>query len=137
MTIILDLPASVEHRLREQAARKGVSIDRLILQELEQQIGEPAPTESMTESELLKKINLDLGIAPKVWERYDFLTGQLHEEQLGETEHQELIALLDMIEAANVERLGYLIQLAKLRGQPLERVMSDLGIRPRGYDEDE
>ena len=114
-----------------------MSIDSLILQELEQQIGEQAPTESLTESELLKKINLDLGIAPKVWERYDLLTAQLHEEQLDETEHQELIALLDLIEAANVERIKLLIQLAKLRKTTLEQVMDDLGIQPRSSDLDD
>jgi len=136
MTITLDLPKTMEERLRQQAARKGLSIDRLILQELEQQIGEQAPPESLTELDLLKKINLDLGIAPKVWERYDYLTERLQEEILTEVEHHELLALIDMVETANVERLGYLIQLAKLRGISITQLMTDLGIRPRG-DENE
>ncbi|MCW5924531.1 MAG: hypothetical protein KIS77_19595 [Saprospiraceae bacterium] len=123
----------MEHRLREEAARKGVSIDHLILQGLEHQIGESAPPESLSELELLKKINLDLGIAPKVWERYDYLNERLHEELLTEPEHQELIALIDVVETANVERLKYLIQLAKLRNVPVQQIMSELGIRPRDH----
>lgn len=134
MTITLDLPTTMENRLREEAARKGVSIDHLILQGLEHHIGESAPPESLSELELLKKINLDLGIAPKVWERYDHLNKRLHEELLTKEEHQELLALIDVVEAANVERLKYLIQLAKLRALPLQQLMSELGIRPRGYE---
>ncbi len=135
MTITLELPETMEHQLREEAARKGVSIDRLILQGLEHHIGESAPPESLSESDLLKRINLDLGIAPKVWDRYDYLVERLHDEQLTETEHQELITLTDVIESANVERLKCLIQLSKLRGVSLEQIMADLGIHPRG-DED-
>lgn len=136
MTITLNLPKTMEDRLRQQAARKGLSIDRLILLELEQQIGEQAPPESLTELDLLKKINLDLGIAPKVWERYDYLTERLQEETLTEVEHQELLGLIDLVEAANVERLGYLIQLAKMRGVPIAQLMTDLGIRPRGHEDE-
>lgn len=134
--ITLDLPTTVEHWLREEAARKGVSIDHLILQGLEHHIGESAPPESLSEVELLKKINLDLGIAPKVWERYDYLNERLHEELLTESEHQELIALIDVVEAANVERLKYLTQLAKLRNVPIRQIMSELGIRPRDHEDE-
>jgi hypothetical protein len=52
VTATLDLPKTIEEKLRQQAARRGMGIDRLILQELEQQIGEPAPeTVQKSESE--------------------------------------------------------------------------------------
>jgi len=60
------------------------------------------------------------------------LIGLLKTEQLTETEHQELLALIDVVENANAERLKYLADLAKLRGVSLRQVMSALNIHPRG-----
>jgi hypothetical protein len=132
MTITLDLPEALEHQLREEAARSGMSLDRHIFQRLTDADKPP------TEAELLQKIKQDLGLSPETWSRYDQLVRQRRAEKLTAYEYDELIALTDTVEAANVERIKYLIELAKLRGASLEQVMSDLGIRPRGFDfEDE
>ncbi len=136
MTITLELPHELELHLREEAARKGVSIDRLILQGIEHQVGGLPIPESLSETELLERIKLDLGIVPDVWIRYNYLNKRLQHEELTKIEHQELIALIDVFESANVERLKCLIQVAKLRGMSLEKTMADLGIYPLG-DEDE
>jgi len=136
MTITLDLPKSLERRLREEAAQRGMTLDRHIFQRL----AEPdVPTRPavLTEAELLHKIRPDLGLASEIWNRYDQLVRQRRTEQLTDYEYEELIALNDIIEHANVERIKLLIQLAKLRQTSLEQVMNDLGIRPRSSDLDD
>lgn len=134
MTITLELPEALEKQLRKEAARKGISLDRYIILNLEDK-DMPGEAAGYSEPELLKKINLDLGIPAKTWDRYYFLVNRLQAEQLSKREHRELLALTDVVEAANVERLKYLIALAQLRGVSLEQVMSDLGIHPRTSDD--
>ena len=129
MTITLELPEALEKQLRKEAARKGVSLDRYIIQNLEDK-DMPGEAAGYSEPELLEKINLDLGIPAESWDRYYFLVGRLQAEQLSKKEHQELLSLTEMIESANVERIKYLIALANLRNLTLEQVMSDLGIHP-------
>ena len=137
MTITLDLPDTLERQLRTEAARNGVSLGRQIVRQLavlKPPVGTSAP---LSEAELLKKINLDLGIAPAVWERYDGLRRRLRRGILTETEHNELLTLIEVVENANVERLHCLIALSQLRGVSLEKTMADLGIFPRQMDDDD
>jgi len=130
MTITLELPEALGHQLREEAARNGMSLDKHIVQNLSaNRLPNDGP---LTEMALLQKINLYLGIAPQVWRRYDYLNERLRDEQLSETEHQELLTLIDVVENANAERLKYLVDLSGLRGVSLRQVMFDLGIHPRG-----
>ncbi len=132
MAITLELPPELEHQLREEAAQNGLSLDRHISQRLVE------THQPLTEAALLQRIRPDLGLTPEIWGRYDQLVGQRRAENLTAYEYDELIALDNMIEQANVERIKYLIELAKIRAVSLEKVMSDLGIRPRGFDfEDE
>jgi len=137
MTITLELPDALEHRLLTKAAQLGLSLDRYIIQDLDNR-NQPSISvgRQLSENALLKKIKPDLGIAIKEWNRYDYLIDQLRKEQISENEHIELIALIDKVEIANAERLGYLFQLSKLRRVSVQQLMSDLGIRQRDvYDE--
>lgn len=136
MTITLDLPDTLERQLRAEAARNGLSLGRQIVRQLEVR-QPPVATAPLSESALLKKINLDLGIAPAVWERYDWLRRQLRRGMMTETEHQELLSLIELVENANVERLNCLVALSRLRAVSLEKTMSDLGISPRQTNDDD
>ena len=49
-------------------------------------------------------------------------------------EHQELLQLIDQIENANVERIKYLAELARIRGTTLTALMEDLEIHPPAYE---
>lgn len=91
----------------------------------------PAQTAVLAEAELLQRIRPGLGLAPQIWGRYEQLVRQRRAEQLTDYEYEELIALNDIVEHANVERIKLMIQLAKLRKTTLEQVMDNLGIRPR------
>jgi hypothetical protein len=67
------------------------------------------------------------------WERYDQLVGKRQAETLTPEEIDELIALSDQIEAANVRRIKYLAGLSQLRNTTLSALIAELGIRPRPH----
>ena len=64
------------------------------------------------------------------------LREKMNDGQITATEHQELLAIIEDLEGRNVTRLEALVELARLRQQPLRAVMDDLGIEPP-TDEDE
>lgn len=115
------------------------TVTRLTTSELEQFIPRvlyerakrQAPSLSHTETQLLKNINRGLSI--KAQSRYNQLTQKQQERTLTPTEQEELFRLIDQIEVADAKRVGYLAQLAELRGISLDAVMLQLGIRPRPY----
>ncbi|MCB0189058.1 MAG: hypothetical protein KDE31_32535, partial [Caldilineaceae bacterium] len=80
------------------------------------------------EAALLQQINL--GIDPAAWQRYDVLKAKRRAATLTDAEHSELIAIGDQIELANARRIAALIQLAQLRHTSLEELMNQLGIQP-------
>ncbi len=136
MTITLELPDALQHRLLTKAAKLGLSLDRYIIQDLDDRNQPSASADrQLPENELLKKIKPDLGLSIEEWNRYDYLFDQLRKEQISENEHIELMEFIDKIEMANAERLGYLFQLSKLRKVSVQHLMSELDIRQReGHD---
>ena len=78
------------------------------------------------ESDLLKEINLR--VSADTWSEYHALIGKRQSEILTEAEQQQLIAISDRLEVANVRRMKALIELADLRGQSLSTVIQELGI---------
>jgi hypothetical protein len=71
---------------------------------------------------------IDLGISAQTWERYRELKNRRDAEALTEAEHDELIAISDQVEEANVRRMRNLVELARLRGISLDELMQQLGI---------
>lgn len=131
MALTINLPQTIEQQLRQEAASKGMSLDRYFLHLLKQAASVSQSKETpkqLSETELLKKINLD--ISETEWANYRHLIGLRRAERLTELEHEALIALGDKIEHANVQRMTYLIELAQLRGVSLDKIMADLGIKP-------
>jgi hypothetical protein len=131
MGLTINLPQSIEQQFRQEAASKGVSLDNYLLRLLKQAATLTQPqgvARPLSETDLLKKINLD--ISEVEWANYRYLIGQRRAECLTEQEHKTLIALGDKIEMANTKRLKYLIDLAQLRGVSLEKLTNDLAIKP-------
>ncbi len=83
------------------------------------------------EADLLQKINQ--GLPAEQWQQYERLNDKLHEETITPDEHSEFLRLVDLIELADAERIGHLIELAKLRGISLDSLMDQLGLRRRTY----
>ena len=89
-------------------------------------------TLSRREAELLKQINL--GIAPTTWQRYDVLKAKRQAATLTDPEHTELIAIGNQIEEANARRIAALTELATMYGTSLKKVMDRFGIQAPGIE---
>jgi len=129
MTLTINLNPDLESRLRGEAARSGVEPDAYVVQALEQRLGNGPPDQTRlpsAESELLLKINTSpTGLD---WDRYHALLARNRSETITAAEHKELIAMIHTVEKANAERIGHLIELARLRGVSLDSVMESLNI---------
>ncbi len=131
MSLTINLPTTVEQKFRQEAATNGLSLDTYLLRLLQQAANisrKQTNPKQLSESELLKKINLDISEAE--WTSYRHLLGLMRVETLTENEHKTLIALGDKIEIANANRVKYLFELAELRGISVEKLMENLGIAP-------
>lgn len=133
MTITIDLAPEVEQRLREESARSGLAADVFARLAVEERL-RPARMLVLPhrESELLQLINQ--GLPPAMWQEYHELVAQRRAEALTPETHGRLIELSDEIEKANARRVGYLFELAQMRGVSLEEVMKQLGIDTPDYD---
>src|SRR5256885_2256807 len=65
-----------------------------------------------------------------VMTRRSALIAKRQAETLTPDEQQELITLSDQIEAANVQRVEALAELARLRNTTLSALILDLGLKP-------
>jgi hypothetical protein len=86
---------------------------------------------SQDETELLRKINHTAPI--EIQKRYDILIKKRKNESLNDPEYQELLELTSYFENQNIRRLGYLIELAKIRNVSLDELIGQLEIKPRLY----
>jgi hypothetical protein len=129
MSITVQVNPTVERRLREDAEKKGVSLDQYVASFLENHFSMKRGTNlavSKQEGELLQQINLD--ISPETWTEYYRLKEKRQQGKISETELEQLQALTEQIEIANAERLGVLIELSKIRGVALRSLMEELGL---------
>jgi hypothetical protein len=131
MTLNIDLPQVIEQQLIQEAFQKGIPLDHYLATVLKQVVYKSRRQKAkrnLSESALLKHINLS--VTSGEWVEYRRLIALRHAETISAIEYAHLIALGDKIEAANVQRLKYLVQLAQLRQVSLQKVMNDLGIKP-------
>ncbi len=112
------------------------AVDQIELSELRRFVAEIvarasrrlAPSLSAEETELLLRINR--GLPPAIEQRRRQLDARRRAETLTAEEHEELLGLIDRIEAAQAERLSDLVALAQFRGTSLPELMDDLGLGP-------
>ena len=137
MTMTLDLPLELEKHLQDEAAQEGLAPDRFVLDALEERLykrraGQDVPHLSKEESELMQRINE--GLSEETWLRYHDLVSQRKAGTLTQEQHQELILLSDQVEMDYAQRLGLVLELARLRGTSLEAQMKTLGIPQYTYE---
>jgi hypothetical protein len=130
MALTLELPSTIENQLKKDAIQKGLSIEAYLLQLINKanDFGKKQSVKTLSESELLKKINLD--ITESEWTNYRRLVKLRQNENLTEREHEVLILLGEKIEKANAKRIEYLVALAQLKNISLKKIMDELGIYP-------
>ncbi len=129
MTITLDIASDLEQQILQEAQRRGLDAENLVLDLLRKSFASKTSAESSpSESELLEEVNR--GFPEEVWLRYRELVARRQAETLSSEEHEELIALIDQIEVANAYRIKCLAELATRRQVPLRALMNEMGIQP-------
>lgn len=135
MSITIDLPPSLEQKLRATASAAGQNIDAYILRLLEKNVqGQPGLEKNQTIA-LLQIINR--GLPPEAWNRFHSLVEKRDARIITDVELAELIELTDSIDVAHAQRMEALVELALLQNKPLEELMKELGIGPKAYESDQ
>ncbi len=137
MTMTIDLTPELETQLQEVAAKEGMAPDRFVLDTLREKLyrdraAQGVPHLSKVESELMQRINQ--GLPEETWLRYHSLVSQRKAKTLTSEQQQELIRLSDQVEMDYAQRLGLVLELARLRGTSLESQMKTLGIPQYTYE---
>lgn len=134
MTITIEMTPELEHRLQEAAAQVGLTPDAYIVQTLRERLTPTRPSRAhkprLTAAEARLLVHINQSLARIAWPRYHTLVAKRQAETLTPEEQQELIALSDQIEAANVQRIEDLAELARLRNTTLNALIEDLGLKP-------
>jgi len=129
MSITIQLNPSLEHRLRENAQKKGVGVDQFVMQFLERNFPDEKSqplTVSKREAELLHKVNLE--ITDKIWNRYLQLKASRQSMTATEGDLAELQSITEQVEIANAQRIAVLAELALIRNVPIRYLMEQLGL---------
>lgn len=130
MSLIIQLPDSLEQQVRDNAARQGVSLEKYVTDVLLSDISLKSQSREpeMTEEELLARIRLTVAPERELSEYYR-LSALNEAGQLTESEHQKLISLTHRVEIIHAERMRYVAIWARLQGVSLRQALIDLGLK--------
>ncbi|MGQ0591465.1 MAG: hypothetical protein ACT4QB_02135 [Gammaproteobacteria bacterium] len=128
MTLTIEITPELESQVREQATRRGLGAGEYITTILREYLRHSPDTPCLPEAEahLLQQINE--GLPPELWRRYNELIAKRRAETLTPDERVTLIALSDQVEARNARRIQHLVELAHCRQMALPALMQQLGI---------
>ena len=137
MTILIEMPPELESQLRHAAAQEGLAPEAYIVQALHERLmpqqSSLAVRQRLTRTEAQLLLHINQSMADISWPRYHQLVARRQAETLTVDEQHELIALSDAIETANVQRIEYVAELARLRNTTVPAVMQALGLKPVTY----
>jgi hypothetical protein len=105
----------------------STELDDLFIQVLQLRAQRQLPTQVLTESELLRTINVTIPSA--LQDRFNELVAKRQRITITDDELDELITITDQSEQLNAQRITALTQLAQLRNQSLPQIMKALGIQ--------
>lgn len=105
-------------------------LDQLVDQVLTLRARRLAPSLPSEQAELLRRINE--GVPGSVGDRYDVLISRRDREELSAAEYDELLHLTDTVEEIQANRVRDMIELARLRGMPLDQLTQELGLGHAG-----
>lgn len=123
------MPATLEpptDLLKAAAALDPDRFEQLVAGLLRVRAERVARTVQPDEAALLTRINT--GPSPDVWGEYRRLCECRAQGTLSPAEQKELIQLTDVVEQYQADRAAALVELASVRGQPLDQLMQTLGI---------
>ena len=87
----------------------------------------------MTRREVFLQKKIEAGLPQTLWSDYANLLRKRHEQGLTSREQARIERLSERIEGFNVEWLEAALELAKIRGQTLERLLKNLNIERPQY----
>ena len=117
---------SADQLLKEASQLSLPELDQLVSNVIRLRANRVAPGLPFREAELLQQINRS--IPAELRQRLGELYEKRDSEQLNEREHDELKRLVLQVEQIEAERIGYLTELAALRGTTLTALMEQLGL---------
>jgi hypothetical protein len=134
MTVIrVEAQVSADQILKAVEQMSSQELETFVTEVLKLRAQREIPSLSVSESELLVKVNQ--GISDDMQGRFNELVAKrqrltLSDEELSDEELAELIQLTDEIEQLDAERIRHLGELGRLRGRSLSEIMQDLSICP-------
>ncbi len=87
-------------------------------------------TSNLSEKEAELLLNINHILNQDIQKCYQLLIKKRQNEELTNNEYEELLNLTELVEKHQALRLKCLVELANLRGCSLEKLMSDLEIKP-------
>jgi hypothetical protein len=130
-TIKVEVQFSSEDLLKAVGQLSQSDLRKFISQAIAIQAQRTTSNLMQRESELLLKINQ--GIPLDIQKYYNDLIVKRDAETLTNDEYRDLLGLTEQIEKQQAERIGYLAELANLKGISLNTLMENLGIQTQVY----
>jgi hypothetical protein len=120
MPVTLQLDPYLESRVKQHAAKAGLSPEEWLLSDLRSRLNAEA------ESELLAKAMR--GKPAAFWEHDKSLIAKRDAREIKPSELSELIQMSDELERDNAVRIEALVQLSELRGTDIKTLKTELGL---------
>jgi hypothetical protein len=130
MPVTLELDPTLEAQLRAEALARGVSLEALLLERLEQRFVRRSGNTQLSTDETALLETINRGFPESFWMRYRSLIALRDQHALSELEHAELIAMSDETEQLSAQRAEALGALARLRHESIYTLIQKLGLRP-------
>jgi hypothetical protein len=136
MSVTLSLTPELTQKIREEAGRLGLTLEDLLLRDIEMQwLGKGVTPAQTREKELLAKISK--GKPEAFWLQLRTLSAKRKSETLTETEHAELLSLTTEMERWGAERIAITSEIAQLWGISLRQAVEQLGLQPVNLEDSE
>ena len=132
-TIQIQTTLSIETLLDSLPQFGSADLDRIVQRAAMTRTQRRVSNLAQAESELLLAINT-LEVPIETQNRCAILTEKAHEGMISAEEQNELFTLIDEIELLNAKRMSYVLELAQLKGMPIDQLMSNLAIKPLSYE---
>lgn len=130
-TIQVEVQLSSAELLRSAEQLNPQELEELVARLLALQAERKAPRLARAETELLERINR--ATPAEAQRRFDELNRKRRSEGLTAAEQNELMPLIEQMEAFDVQRVEALSELAQLRRLSLKALMKELQIRTPAY----
>jgi hypothetical protein len=129
MSVTLELHPTLEAQLRAEALSRGVSLEALLLERLEQRSAPRGSNAQLSTDETALLETINQGFPESFWMRYRALIALRDQHALSNIEHAELIAMSDETEQLSAQRAEALTTLARLNAAEIQTLARAMGLQ--------